>query len=220
MCNARGGGRGFLCPQGTKFSQKTMVCDFAKRVKCEQSSNFFHRNVIIHEASLAATKPSNNLRMKGFSLKSISRILVPKQSFILIYSIYWESNTKILFDDNMQRIWLPINNLPTNARITVRRGAAGNEMFVLNSSICSSSTMNTNIWCCEYLKSIDIETVWNENVTFLNYRWCDEFRWIGESLTLSRQLQIRNKILWLTKTIITKAATMYADDEVHLLTKW
>ena len=58
MCNARGGGRGFLCPMGTKFHQKTMVCDFAKRVKCEQSSNFFHRNVIIHEASLAATKPS------------------------------------------------------------------------------------------------------------------------------------------------------------------
>lgn len=59
MCNARGGGRGFLCPQGTKFNQKTMVCDFAARVKCDQSSNFFHRNVIIHEASLAATKPSN-----------------------------------------------------------------------------------------------------------------------------------------------------------------
>ena len=58
MCNARGGGRGFLCPMGTKFHQKTMVCDFAKRVKCEQSSNFFHRNVIIHEASLAATKSS------------------------------------------------------------------------------------------------------------------------------------------------------------------
>jgi len=62
MCNARGGGRGFLCPQGTKFNQKTMVCDFAARVKCDQSSNFFHRNVIIHEASLAATKPRKQLR--------------------------------------------------------------------------------------------------------------------------------------------------------------
>ena len=92
MCNARGGGRGFLCPQGTKFSQKTMVCDFAKRVKCEQSSNFFHRNVIIHEASLAATKPSNNLRMKGFSLKSISRILVLKQSIVQISIVFYSIN--------------------------------------------------------------------------------------------------------------------------------
>jgi len=33
----------------------------------------------------------------------------------------------------------------TNARITVKRGAAGNDMLVLNSSICRSSTMNTNI---------------------------------------------------------------------------
>ena len=66
MCNARGGGRGFLCPMGTKFHQKTMVCDFAKRVKCEQSSNFFHRNVIIHEASLAATKPSKRKKPLNF----------------------------------------------------------------------------------------------------------------------------------------------------------
>ena len=56
MCNSRGGGRGFLCPQGTKFEQRTMVCDFAKKVKCNDASNFFHRNVIIHEASIAATK--------------------------------------------------------------------------------------------------------------------------------------------------------------------
>ena len=56
MCNSRGGGRGFLCPQGTRFNQRTMVCDFAKKVKCNDASDFFHRNVIIHEASLAATK--------------------------------------------------------------------------------------------------------------------------------------------------------------------
>ena len=64
MCNARGGGRGFLCPMLTKFNQKTMVCDFSKRVKCEQSGDFFHRNVIIHEASLAATKPSKTKKNK------------------------------------------------------------------------------------------------------------------------------------------------------------
>ena len=35
--------------------------------------------------------------------------------------------------------------LPTNARMTVSKGAAGNDIFVLNSNICRSSTMNTNI---------------------------------------------------------------------------
>ena len=67
MCNSRGGGRGFLCPQGTKFDQRTMVCDFAKKVKCHNSSNYFHRNVIIHQASLAATKQrrKKNLTLSG-----------------------------------------------------------------------------------------------------------------------------------------------------------
>ena len=50
--------------------------------------------------------------------------------------------------------------LPIKARITVSNGAAGNDIFVLNSNICRSSSMNRNIWCCEYLRSIDMETVW------------------------------------------------------------
>ena len=37
--------------------------------------------------------------------------------------------------------------LPTSASMTVRSGAAGNEIGVLNSNIWSSSTMKTNIWC-------------------------------------------------------------------------
>merc|ERR1711935_10478 len=65
MCNSRGGGRGFLCPQGTKFAQRTMVCDFEKKVKCNDASNFFHRNVIIHEASLVGNwATSRNNRIK------------------------------------------------------------------------------------------------------------------------------------------------------------
>lgn len=43
------------------------------------------------------------------------------------------------------------NYLPTKARITVSNGAAGNEMAVLNSNICSKSTVRTipqiNIKC-------------------------------------------------------------------------
>merc|ERR1719464_1947451 len=65
MCNSRGGGRGFLCPQGTKFAQRTMVCDFEKKVKCNDASDFFHRNLIIHEASLVGNwATSRNNRIK------------------------------------------------------------------------------------------------------------------------------------------------------------
>ena len=33
MCNSRGGGRAFLCPEGTRFNQKTLVC--VNRLKME-----------------------------------------------------------------------------------------------------------------------------------------------------------------------------------------
>ena len=46
------GGQAFLCPEGTKFNQRTLVCDHARRVKCSEASSFFHRNLIIHEASM------------------------------------------------------------------------------------------------------------------------------------------------------------------------
>ena len=42
-----------------------MVCDFEKKVKCNDASNFFHRNVIIHEASLVGNwATSRNNRKK------------------------------------------------------------------------------------------------------------------------------------------------------------
>ena len=53
MCMSLGaGGQAFLCPEGTKFNQRTLVCDHARRVKCSEASSFFHRNLIIHEASM------------------------------------------------------------------------------------------------------------------------------------------------------------------------
>ena len=58
MCQGRGGGRPFLCPEGTKFNQRTFVCDHAAKVKCDEAANFFHRNVIVHEASIKATPKS------------------------------------------------------------------------------------------------------------------------------------------------------------------
>ena len=52
------------------------------------------------------------------------------------------------------------DDLPTRAKMTVRRGAAGKVMVVLNSNICRSSTMKTKIWCWEYLNNMVMDTVW------------------------------------------------------------
>ena len=56
-------------------------------------------------------------------------------------------------------IKMTVVNLPTSAKMTVSRGAAGNVMVVLNSNICKSSTMKTKIWCCEYLNNMVMDTV-------------------------------------------------------------
>ena len=67
MCTARGGGQAFLCPEGTSFNQRTLVCDHKFRVTCSESSNFFHRNLIMHEESMRATEKAR-IRNKGQSL--------------------------------------------------------------------------------------------------------------------------------------------------------
>ena len=64
MCTARGGGQAFLCPEGTSFNQRTLVCDHKFRVTCSESSNFFHRNLIMHEESMRATEKAR-IRNKG-----------------------------------------------------------------------------------------------------------------------------------------------------------
>lgn len=56
MCTERGGRRAFLCPEGTRFNQRTLVCDHAERVECQEASSFFHRNLILHQESLRATE--------------------------------------------------------------------------------------------------------------------------------------------------------------------
>uniref|UniRef100_A0A0K2V507 Cuticular protein analogous to peritrophins 1J [Tribolium castaneum] n=1 Tax=Lepeophtheirus salmonis TaxID=72036 RepID=A0A0K2V507_LEPSM len=49
MCTERGGKQSFLCPPRTRFNQKTLVCDFRRKVKCTDSSDFFHKNVVLEE---------------------------------------------------------------------------------------------------------------------------------------------------------------------------
>ena len=74
MCQGRGGGRPFLCPEGTRFNQRTFVCDHAAKVKCDEAANFFHRNVIVHEASIKATPKSafNSKRDATFVRETIT----------------------------------------------------------------------------------------------------------------------------------------------------
>eukprot|EP00095_Tigriopus_kingsejongensis_P001419 maker-scaffold649_size119817-snap-gene-0.17 protein:Tk01419 transcript:maker-scaffold649_size119817-snap-gene-0.17-mRNA-1 annotation:"PREDICTED: uncharacterized protein LOC101740411" len=55
MCTQRGGRQAFFCPEATKFNQRTLVCDHVRSVECSEASQYFYRNVIIHEASLKAT---------------------------------------------------------------------------------------------------------------------------------------------------------------------
>ncbi len=64
MCTERGGRQAFLCPEGTKFNQRSLVCDHSRKVQCAEASDFFHRNIVLYEASLKATKDAR-LRRKG-----------------------------------------------------------------------------------------------------------------------------------------------------------
>ena len=79
MCMSRGtGGQAFLCPEGTKFNQRTLVCDHAAKVKCHQASSFFHRNLVIHEASLKASGGGRDNKVSGEN----NRNLQPKKQEI------------------------------------------------------------------------------------------------------------------------------------------
>ena len=105
--------------------------------------------------------PNNQNYIKGRCciFKEFGHYCLHSWRIIKIFKIE-SKKTRILFSSKSPIIRYIRDYLPTRARITVNRGAAGNDIFVLNSNICRSSTMNTNIWCCEYLSNMDIETVW------------------------------------------------------------
>jgi hypothetical protein len=48
MCQANGRVNSFMCPQGTRFDQRHMVCNWAKKVKCEEAGDFFINNKDIY----------------------------------------------------------------------------------------------------------------------------------------------------------------------------
>ncbi len=87
MCTERGGRRAFLCPEGTRFNQRTLVCDHQERVECSEASSFFHRNLVLHRESVAAT---NRIRER----KQNGEMTVANIEFLFIYLrwIWFPSN--------------------------------------------------------------------------------------------------------------------------------
>ncbi len=65
MCTERGGRRAFLCPEGTRFNQRTLVCDHQERVECSEASSFFHRNLVLHREAVAATNRIRERKQNG-----------------------------------------------------------------------------------------------------------------------------------------------------------
>ena len=47
LCNRNGGGITFECPEGTRFQQRTMVCDHSYSVNCSDSFKFYDANLRI-----------------------------------------------------------------------------------------------------------------------------------------------------------------------------
>ena len=45
MCQSNGHVSSFKCPKGTRFDQRMLVCNWAVRVNCEDSADFFNRDI-------------------------------------------------------------------------------------------------------------------------------------------------------------------------------
>ncbi len=49
MCQLNGRSNSFLCPAGTLFDQRHLVCNWWDKVDCSQAPNFFFINENIYE---------------------------------------------------------------------------------------------------------------------------------------------------------------------------
>jgi len=72
-------GFGFLCPNGTLFSQKNFVCDWYRNVNCDESERFYEMN---EEKSVGSThEMMERVRhMMEYPMKTISKALQQTQS--------------------------------------------------------------------------------------------------------------------------------------------
>ncbi|XP_042216594.1 uncharacterized protein LOC121862396 [Homarus americanus] len=50
FCAADGSKTSYLCPTGTVFNQRLLVCDHVFRVRCSRSANFYHLNERLYDA--------------------------------------------------------------------------------------------------------------------------------------------------------------------------
>ena len=86
LCNRHGGGMAFECPRGTRFQQRTMVCDHEHLVQCHNSEQYFHSNLRIGQANLnfIDDRRKSSKFFKILVLTSFPKCL---QSFLGVYSL-------------------------------------------------------------------------------------------------------------------------------------
>ena len=76
----------FECPRGTRFQQRTMVCDHEHLVECHQSAKYFHSNLRIGQANVNFIDDKQRLSSSMLQIKNFSDIQVVLH-YIIIESI-------------------------------------------------------------------------------------------------------------------------------------
>ena len=66
----------FECPRGTRFQQRTMVCDHEHLVECHQSAKYFHSNLRIGQANVNFIDDKQRLSSSMLQIKNFSDIQV------------------------------------------------------------------------------------------------------------------------------------------------
>ena len=62
----------FECPRGTRFQQRTMVCDHEHLVECHQSAKYFHSNLRIGQANVNFIDDKQRLSSSMLQIKNFS----------------------------------------------------------------------------------------------------------------------------------------------------
>ncbi len=62
----------FECPTGTRFQQRTMVCDHYNQVKCHLSADYYHANLRIGQKDLKFIDDGNQVTSHYRQITTIS----------------------------------------------------------------------------------------------------------------------------------------------------
>ena len=82
MGTSRSRGRLFSCPQGTKFQQRTLVCDHAHQVNCEDSEKYYKNSENSGKMNIIHTnleQPSDLLNIVSESQRSKREKKIPSK---------------------------------------------------------------------------------------------------------------------------------------------